>query len=154
RGGARAALPHLYLAARRRRRAAAVVLPALRLLRRRLPRGSGIRRSPRRAGRRALDGDRLARAALRRTRGTVRSSPDAGPPRAHLPIGPDLLRRGPARPALLPQPGRGGQPVAADTVARGEDPGAGGGQGVPPAPRRGALSRRRDGGRSGPSPVR
>src|SRR5882724_3677388 len=144
-GGARPALPLVHLTAGRRRRAGPMVLSALRLLRRRLSRGGGVRRRARGAGRGALDRDRLAGAALCASRGAPGSRADAGPAGADLPLRAGLLCGRASRAPVLPQPGRRRQPVAAHTLARGADPGARGGEGVPAPARRDAVP-----GRAGP----
>ncbi len=100
----------------------------------------------RRARRRAVHRDRLAREAVLGIRRPPRFAADAGPPRPHLPLGPDLLRGGAGGQALLPQPRRGPEPVAARAVARGAHPRRGGGARVPAVARRGALPRRRSAG--------
>src|SRR5882724_2213071 len=152
-GGARPALPLVHLAAGRRRRAGSMVLSPLRLLRRRISRGGGLRRRARGTGRGALDRDRLAVAALCGGRGASGSRADAGPAGADLPLRAGLLRGRAGGAPLLPQPGRRRQPVAAHTLARGADPGARGGEGVPAPARRDAVPGRAGSG-DGPAGAR
>src|SRR5205823_14350199 len=111
-----------YFSARRRRRAVTLVLPPLRLLRRRFPRGGEVYRRTRRARRGAVHRDRLAGPPLRRALPPPRSAADAGAARARLPLRPRLPCDLPGLPPLLPQPARSREPVASHALARGEDP--------------------------------